>query len=150
MKLTSRQTRRSFGTEDLRCIAMARKRIRIITELVEGLSITTTERADLDICIQVSQQYADLWLDKICDLEATFEEITAYQNRDFQEQADITGPESWRMVDELVDSYRFLRKENGSAEIQILTSHRFAALWLWKLTTLTATDEEIEEFQNHA
>ena len=51
----------------------------------------------------------------------------------------------YKMIEELVESFRFEQTEDGRAEIVIKTSARFADLWLVKLNELTATVAEIKD-----
>lgn len=51
------------------------------------------------------------------------------------------------MIGELAESYQFEQDEDGGAEIVIRTSARFVDLWLVKLNELTATEEEIREYE---
>ena len=53
---------------------------------------------------------------------------------------------SFKMISELVDSYRFTRQEDGRAHISIVVPKRFQALWVVKLNELYATREEIEDW----
>ena len=56
--------------------------------------------------------------------------------------------DSYKMIRELVDSYRLTWQEDGRAHISIAVPKRFQALWLVKLNELYATRAEIEEWLN--
>lgn len=55
--------------------------------------------------------------------------------------------QAYSMVQECTDSYEARRQEDGTLKVQMLIPARFADLWLVKLSELTATDAEIEEYE---
>lgn len=54
----------------------------------------------------------------------------------------------YQMISECAGSYRFVEKDNGSAEIHITKiDQRFANLWLTKMSELQTDDAEIAEYE---
>jgi hypothetical protein len=54
--------------------------------------------------------------------------------------------ESYIMNNELVDLYAAEPQKDGRVRVSILIPKRFAALWLFKLDQLRATQDEIKEW----
>lgn len=51
------------------------------------------------------------------------------------------------MIDECVESYRLEHRPDGGASIRIEVDPRFATLWMIRLSDLTTTMWEIEQYE---
>lgn len=59
----------------------------------------------------------------------------------------MSEKEQYSMVQECTDRYEAKRADRGDLDIVIKVPRRFADLWLVKLSALTTTDSEIEEYE---
>jgi hypothetical protein len=61
--------------------------------------------------------------------------------------SEMTNEEKFKMVIECVSHFEVVHNADDSITITIEVPHRFADLWIVKVNSLTATEQEIADYE---